>query len=190
MQVTALRALLDRFGLDEDELATAVVDAVAELPASDAAGLTDEQVRVLSRAGLEFGEHAATAGHRAHRAAVAEQVALLAGPDTAAVARALGVSQSRVRHQASAGTLLAVRVGRGLRFPAFQFDAQGRPLPGLRVVLAGVPATWPPAQVAAFMTTAQPELAMHGNRRETPASWLAAGGEPAAITALLQPDWA
>ncbi len=188
--MTVMQELLDRFGLDEDELAAAVADAIADLPARGAAALTEDEMRVLARAGLEFGNEAVTAGRRAHRDALAEQVALLAGSDTAAVARALGVSESRVRHQAAAGTLLAVRVGRGLRFPAFQFDAQGRPLPGLPAVLAATPPSWPPAQLAAFMTTPQPELAMRDDRPQTPATWLAAGGDPAAVTALLGPDWA
>lgn len=188
--MTALRTLLDRFGLDEDELAEAVAEAVGDLPASGAATLTDQETAILSRAGPEFGDRAMAAGHRAHRDALAEQFALLTGPGTAGVARALGVSESRVRHQAAAGMLLGVRVGRGLRFPAFQFDAERRPLPGLRVVLAAVPKAWPPAQVAAFMTTPQPELAMRAELPETPAAWLAAGGDPAAVTALLGPDWA
>lgn len=185
-----MQELLSRFGLAEDELAQAVSEALADLPVTGTAALTSEETRVLSRAGLEFDERAAAAGHRAHRDALAEHVALLAGPDTAAVARALGVSESRVRHQAADGTLLAVRVGRGLRFPAFQFDAAGRPLPGLRAVLASAPKTWPPAQVAAFITTPQRELAMRGEQPVTPAAWLAAGGDPAAVTALLGPDWA
>lgn len=188
--MTAMRALLDRFDLDEDEVARAVAVAVGDLPASGAAALTGDEVRILTRAGLEFGDEVEAAGQRAHRDAVAEQVALLAGPDTAAVAHALEVSESRVRHQAAAGMLLGVRVGRGLRFPLFQFDPDGRPLPGLRVVLAAVPPWWPPAQLAAFMSTPQPELAMRAERPETPAAWLAAGGDPVAVTALLEPDWA
>ena len=40
------------------------------------------------------------------------------------------------------------------------------------------------------MTTPQPELAMRGEGPETPAAWLAAGGDPAAVTALLASDWA
>lgn len=185
-----MQELLDRFGLGEDEVAKAVSEAVAGLPATGAAALTPEEVQVLSRGGLEFGEQAVAAGHRAHRDALAELVALLAGPDTAAVAGAMGVSESRIRHQAGAHTLLAVRVGRGLRFPAFQFDSQGRPLPGLRTVLAAVPEAWPPAQIAAFFTTRQPELAMDTEQSATPAMWLAAGGDPAAVAALLGADWA
>jgi hypothetical protein len=57
-------------------------------------------------------------------------------------------------------------------------------------VLAGVPVSWPPAQIAAFMTTPQPELAMGGDRPATPAAWLAGGGDPGAVAALLGADWA
>jgi hypothetical protein len=184
-----MQELLDRFHLAEDEVAQAVSEAVADLPATGAAALTSDQVGALSRGGLEFGGQTVAAGHRAHRDALAEQVALLAGSDTAAVARTTGVSESRIRHQAAAGSLLAVRVGRGLRFPSFQFDAQGQPLPGLRAVLAAVSPTWPPAQVGAFITTPQPELTVRDERPATPAEWLVAGGDPTAVTALLGPDW-
>lgn len=184
-----MQELLDRFDLAEDEVAQAVSEAVAGLPGTGTAALTSSEVDVLSRGGLEFGDQTVAAGHRAHRDALAEHVVLLAGSDTAAVAQAMGVSESRIRHQAAAGSLLAMRVGRGLRFPAFQFDAHGQPLPGLRVVLAAVPQTWPTAQVGAFFTTAQPELTMYDAKPTTPAAWLAAGGDPTVVAGLLGPDW-
>lgn len=186
-----MQELLERFGLDEDDLAAAIDQATAGLPPATAAGMDSRQAETLSHAGLRFGEDAASAGHRARRGLLAEQLALLAGPDTAGVARTLGVSESRVRHQAAARHLLAVRVGRSLRFPAFQFDDAGTPLRGLPDVLTAVPETWPPAQVGAFLGTPQPELTLDTDGPPVaPATWLAAGGDPSDVTRLLGTDWA
>lgn len=188
--MTVMSGLLERFGLTESEFAEAVSQAVADLPSEGSAALTADEARVLSGAGLEFGTPANEAGHRAHRNALVEQAALISGPSTAEVAQTMRVSESRIRHQAAAGTLLAIRVGRGLRFPAFQFGAEGRPLPGLGQVLAALPGTWPPAQAAAFFATPQPELVGgDGASPVTPAVWLAGGGDPAAVVALLGASW-
>jgi hypothetical protein len=188
---TAMQSLLDRYELDEGEVADAVTAQLSRLPVAHSAELTEESRALLTEAGLRFGPKARQAGHRAHRDAVAEQVALLTGPDTAQVAARAGVAESRVRHWVADGTLLGIRVGQRRRFPMFQFGPDGRPLPGLGAVLAAVPTGWPPAQVAAFMTSEQPELALDGSGRPplTPTQWLAAGGDPAAVTALLQSDW-
>lgn len=187
--MTPMQALLDRFGLTEDEVVEALAEQLAAVPSAGAAGLSAPDVDSLSAGGLSFGRAADRAGHRARSQAVAEQLSLLTGPDTAEVAAAAGVSESRVRHWASGGTLHALRVGRTLRFPRFQFGADGRPLPGLAAVLAAAPKEWPAAQLAAFMGTAQPELAMGSGEASSPADWLSAGGDPQAVIALLQPDW-
>lgn len=187
---TAMQALLERYGLDEDEVAESVSRSLAELPAAGSADLTPQTRELLVEGGLRFGPRTRQAGRRARRDAVAEEVALATGPDASQVAAMAGVSESRVRHWVADGALVSVRVGQRRRFPRFQFGPDGRPLPGLAAVLAAVPQSWPPAHVAAFMTTEQPELGLDGSGRPTtPARWLAAGGDPTAVTALLQPDW-
>lgn len=187
---TAMQTLLDRYGLDDAEVADAVTEQLSWLPAPHSAELAEESRVLLTEGGLRFGPKTRPAGHRAHRDAVAEHVALLTGPDTAQVAAMAGVTESRVRHWVADRALLGIRVGQRRRFPAFQFGPDGRPLPGLAAVFAALPAGWPPAQVAAFMTTAQPELCLDSSDRPvTPAQWLAAGGDTAVVTALLQPDW-
>lgn len=187
---TTMQTLLARYDLDEGEVADAVTAHLSRLPAAQSAELTEASRALLIEGGLRFGPKARQAGHRAHRDAVAEQVALLTGPDTAQVAAMAGVTESRVRHWVADRALVGIRVGQRRRFPAFQFGPDGRPLPGLATVLAALPAGWPPAQVAAFMTTEQPELSLEESGQPvTPTQWLAAGGIPAAVTALLQPDW-
>lgn len=58
----------------------------------------------------------------------------------------LGVTQQAVDKRRRAGKLLAVPVGRGYRYPAWQFDERGRGgvLPGLEEVLEsfGVEEPW------------------------------------------------
>lgn len=190
MTTTAMQSLLDRYDLDEAEVADAVTEQLSRLPATQSAELTEASSALLTEGGLRFGPKARQAGHRARRDAVAEHVALLTGTDIAQVAAMAGVTESRVRHWVADHALLGIRVGQRRRFPAFQFGPDGRPLPGLAAILAALPAAWPPAQVAAFMTTAQPELSLdESGRPVTPAQWLGAGGDSAAVTALLQPDW-
>jgi hypothetical protein len=86
----------------------------------------------------------------------------------------------------SAGELWAVRDVRGRwRLPALQF-LDGDPvrvLPGLAHVLRALPANTHPLEVAAFLTTAQPELELAGTT-VSPREWLASGGEPAQVAAI------
>lgn len=187
---STMQTLLDRYDLDEGEVVDAVAALLSRLPAAQSAELPETSRALLTEGGLRFGPKARQAGHRARRDAVAEHVALLTGPDTAQVAAMAGVTESRVRHWVADHALLGIRVGQRRRFPPFQFGPDGRPLPGLAAVLAGLPAGWPPAQVVAFMMTEQPELSLdESGRSVTPTQWLTAGGDPAAVTALLRPDW-
>lgn len=71
-----MRALLDRFGLDEDEVAQAVAEALTGLPSGGAAALTDDQVAMLSEAGV--------AGHTRSRGDIGHTGPLGAGGDRVA----------------------------------------------------------------------------------------------------------
>lgn len=92
------------------------------------------------------------------------------------VAAMLGVDASRIRHRLSDRGLYSIRVGRVHRLPSWQFH-DGQPLPGLRGVLAALPADLHPLVVEGFMSTPQPELDMH-DTITTPRHWLAHGGDP------------
>lgn len=100
----------------------------------------------------------------------------------AEAARHLGVDPSRVRHKLGERRLTGWKDQGGWRLPAWQF-AERRPLPGLDVVLAAVPADQPPLVVAAFMNTPQSDLEI-GGRPVTPRQWLLAGGDPAPVADL------
>lgn len=100
----------------------------------------------------------------------------------AQVARMLGRDPSRVRHLIADSGLYAIAVGRNRLLPQWQFE-DGRPLPGLREVLAALPATLHPLEVEGWMTSPSAELEL----RETPVPprvWLAAGGDVQAAVAL------
>ncbi|MGH9068612.1 MAG: helix-turn-helix domain-containing protein, partial [Acidimicrobiales bacterium] len=88
----------------------------------------------------------------------------------------LGVDPSRIRHRLSEGRLVGLRRGSVWRLPAWQFE-DGESLPGLDQVALALPTDAPAAMVAAFMTTASPDLDL-GGRPSSPREWLLAGGEP------------
>ncbi len=94
------------------------------------------------------------------------------------VAVRLGVDVSRVRHRIADRQLYAMRKGGGVRIPMFQFGADGKPLPGLALVLAAIPRDAHPLSVAGFFETTQPELVDEADVPMTPVQWLDAGGDP------------
>ncbi len=108
---------------------------------------------------------------RARLAEVAARTQAQAAPefDVAQVASLIGRSASTVRRWAHTGDLYAVRRGRKLRFPGWQFPGGGR-LPGLRTVLASLPESMHPLSVEGLMTSPQEEL-----DDRSPVEWLAAG---------------
>lgn len=95
-----------------------------------------------------------------------------------------GIDESRVRHRLARGGLYVLPVGsRGHGFPRWQFH-DGKPLPGLKTVLAVLlPAKLHPLEVAGFMSTPQPELVVDGDQ-VTPREWLITGGEVAPVVSL------
>jgi hypothetical protein len=79
--------------------------------------------------------------------------------------------------------LYSVRSGRALRLPAWQFDADRRPLPGLAAVLAALPEGLHPREVEGFMTTPQSELVLD-DAPAAPREWLLHGGDPQVVASL------
>ncbi|WP_407344500.1 hypothetical protein [Pengzhenrongella phosphoraccumulans] len=104
---------------------------------------------------------------------------------TAQVAQMLGWEASRVRRMIALGGLYAKSIGRSQLLPAWQFEEQ-EPLPGLREVLAALPADQPPLEVEAWMTTPVTGLAVDGEAL-SPRLWLISGGDPGEVVALTRP---
>ena len=140
-------------------------------------GLDDDDAREVRRI-LEDPEYAELIAAR-HWALVAadnltrslstREVADMTGRSPAAIARSAGRS------------LYAYHLGRNLRFPTWQFDDDGRPLPGLATVVPALRDGLTPMTVEARMTSADPEI-LDGL---SPVEWLARGGDPTEVTRVL-----
>jgi hypothetical protein len=97
----------------------------------------------------------------------------------ATVRAGLGVSRQRLHQLVREGRLVAVPGGerRALRYPAWQFGGDGRPLPELeRMIAAARVAELDPATLHLLMTEPHDRL---GGR--TPADWLAGGAVEAVV---------
>lgn len=102
---------------------------------------------------------------------------------TAELATRLGKDASRVRHLAREGALVVLPGGgRSTLFPAWQLEGAAL-VPGLRIVLAGLPEELGAVSVARFMTQPSPELTIDGAEL-SPRDWLLAGGDPTAVVEL------
>lgn len=179
---TVLDVLRDRGYGDVDE--AALVRAVeAALPARSgpAGGTLDNAAQNFLRAhsGVVAVTDLAGAAQRLAARRIAEAAQTLG---TAAVADLLGVHRTRVQHLRDDGELFAYRDGRMNRYPLWQFTSDGRPLSGLRQVLAEL-GTAHHSVVTGFMTTAQADLD-NGDGPISAREWLADGRDPAPIVEL------
>ena len=170
-------------GIDvaEDDLATALGELLGDhLVAEDSAGLTREAHEVLTRVAPAPRPRALASATASTAAASVELLGTAHPVDQ--VARDLGIDPSRVRHRVADGALHAIRVGRRVLLPDWQFH-RGAPLPGLRGILSALPGDLHPLEVAGFMTGPQPELEIR-SRAVSPRTWLAAGGDPEPVIDL------
>jgi hypothetical protein len=124
-------------------------DTVLPAPqaATDAGELSPAAARAALKRAYERGEVAAAD--------------LLAGPDmlsSDAMAQRLGISREAVHQKRRRGELLGIEgAKRGVRFPAWQLDADGMPLPALRDLHDALGAPW---AVFRFLQQRHPELGM------------------------------
>lgn len=95
-----------------------------------------------------------------------------------------GISASRVRHRQNANLLYAFLAGKSRRYPLWQF-IDDQVVPGLSGVIPHFLDGWQPASVEGFMTTPQEDLPSGPDDSVTPVEWLAGGGDPAAVVAIL-----
>jgi hypothetical protein len=156
-------------------LAGALVRDESPMTAAEAAYLREH-----SGLPVEGGEDLARAAVNRGVQAVTQVVAT--SLSAAEVAARADVDASTVRHWVGRGEVLSV-AARGKRFPAFQFGEDGRPLPGLREVLAALPEGLHPLSVDRLMTSPDTDLVVEG-RPVSPREWLLAGGDPAAVVAV------
>jgi hypothetical protein len=167
--------------LEESDLVSALDKLLGEhLVADTSAALTKDAEDVLDRIGPRPRPRAVPS---ATAATVAEAIELLGSSRAVGqVAEDLGVDPSRIRHRVADGALYAVRIGRRLLLPAWQFN-EGFPLPSLAAVMAALPPNLHPLEVAGFMTSPQEDLELRGTL-VSPKKWLAGGGDPSTVIEL------
>lgn len=184
---TTMDQVLDHLGIPADArmLVAAIVDVLAELPTPSARDLpthelTPTEAGVLRDGGLDLAPHDYGAADPFLRTRVKYAALVAAGWTVADVAARLGTSVQWVRKQLRDRALLGVKHGDAWRLPRFQFDEDGKPLPGLLQVLPHLDPAKSLVAVYNWLTTPDPDLSADGQAL-SPRQWLAEGRDPAVI---------
>ncbi|TFC12523.1 hypothetical protein [Cryobacterium sp. MDB2-10] len=154
--------------------------------------LSDEQVAFLIESGdfteEEFAETEASLarGDLVKLERTTRLGAITDSLSVAEVAQVLSVDAARVRRRQAKGDLYAFLAGGKRRYPLWQFtgDPAQPVLPGLTVLVQGLPADMHPASIKGFMRTPQEDLRVDGERM-TPVDWLLHGGDARALVSIL-----
>jgi hypothetical protein len=177
--------VLARFGVGEDEFIDELVRELRATPDSSASRLTEVEESLLREHGgitSPSGEQSVRkAALRSSSSNLAEQTRQ--SLSVAQTATLLLVDGSRVRHRVRDRALYAFKIGGGLRLPTWQFQRHD-PIPGLRAVLAALPADLHPLEVSGFMTTRDADLAVD-DEPTSPREWLIGGGDVRAVVELI-----
>ena len=164
---------------------------------ADAAGreLTEEEARVLKEGGADLSPWGAQEKDPRVATTAKHAVLLATGLSTEEAARALGVTEARVRQRlGSERTLLGVKTPTGWRLPTFQFEGASE-VPGVGRVLREMDPGLHVLSVANWFSLPKPELRAEyldgggaGEPREdallSPREWLLRGGETEALLGL------
>jgi hypothetical protein len=176
--------VLAPFGVDEDEFAEQLSRELRAAPDTSASRLTEAEAGILREhggvepIGDEYAVRKAVLRSASSNLAELTRESLSVGQ----AAALLLVDGSRVRHRVRDRALYAFKIGAGLRLPSWQF-ARHASIPGLRAVLAALPADLHPLEVAGFMTTAEADLAV-GEQPTSPRDWLIGGGDVSVVVDL------
>jgi len=181
------RALDDR-GIDrqafEIEAVRSIEDAWRNPAREDpAAAFTATEARLLTEGGLDLAPGRPAEPDVALRTATALAVLEVGSATAAEVAAVLHVSPARIRQRALERTLYAIRVDDEWRFPRWQFDDAGRPLPGISTVASALSRRVHPVAVWRFLGEPNPDLVVLGGP-VSPLEWLRTGGDPAPVAAI------
>lgn len=101
---------------------------------------------------------------------------------TSEAAKILQVDASRIRQRLRERSLYGVDYEGRKRLPRFQFEG-GRPIPGLKEVLVGVPTDLSPLDLATWFLSANPDLEIE-DKELSPRQWLLSGQEVAVVVRL------
>ncbi|MGI8762020.1 MAG: DNA-binding protein [Jatrophihabitantaceae bacterium] len=178
--------VLAPFGVGEDEFVDALSRDLRAAPDSSASRLTDAEQSLLQEHGgiTPIGDDGSVrkATLQLSSSNLAEQTRESLSVEQAATL--LVVDGSRVRHRVRDRALYAFKIGVGLRLPNWQFHRHDS-IPGLRAILAALPADLHPLEVAGFMTTADANLTVD-DEPISPREWLLGGGDVRVVTELLE----
>jgi hypothetical protein len=178
--------MLAGYGVGEDEFVAELSRQLRAEPDATASRLTEREESLLREHGdLEPVDDARAVRKSVLRSAssnLAEQTRESLSVEQAA--ELLLVDGSRVRHRVRDRALYAFKIGAALRLPTWQFDRH-ESIPGLRAVLAAMPAELHPLEVAGFMTTPDRDLAVT-DRPTSPRDWLVGGGDVAVVAELIE----
>ena len=155
------------------ELKTAIDQLEVALYGPSRTELTDAEIAMLERAGVDLDERPAEADPMLEYAT--EFAAIQATSLTPAVlARMLGITPARVRQKIRNGSLYAIRIGERLHVPSYQV-AGNRLVPNIGRVNQAI-IDLDPVSVQRWITTPDPDL-----QDRTPLNWLKAGRQADAV---------
>lgn len=157
--------------------------SAGEVAALESVGLTTEPFVAErdSRGGHPRGGHPPDGDPLVQ--SVADYMALLeTSYTTSEASKHLKVDVSRVRQRLREGTLFGVEYDGERRLPRFQFERR-QVLPGLREVMAALPAGLNPLDVAQWFLAPNPDLEA-GQENLSPREWLLRGKPVEAVAAL------
>ncbi len=183
-----LERALDERGIDPATFEAQVLGVLSDVersPVADdpAAAFTADEARLLADGGLDLAPRRADEPDP-RLATAAALAAIEADAATVAdVAAALGVTRARVRQRILERSLHAIRVDGEWRLPRWQFEVDGRPVPGLAAVLAALPPDLHPVAARRFLLEPSPDLEVLGEA-VAPLAWLRGGGSPAPVVAV------
>ena len=183
-----LERALDDKGIDRREFETQAVRGIEDARPSPAAQdpastFTEAEARLLAEGGLDLSPGRQHEPDVTLRTATALAVIEIDSARVAEVAAALHVSPARIRQRALERTLYAIRVDDEWRFPRWQFDDAGRPIPGIATVVAALSRGVHPVAVWRFLSEPNPDLEILGEP-VSPLAWLRTGGDPAPVAAV------
>jgi hypothetical protein len=151
-----------------------------------AGALSAGEVAALESVGLATAPFAARPGARGGdplAQSIADYMALLeTSYTTSEASKHLKVDVSRVRQRLRAGTLFGIEYDGERRLPRFQFERR-QVLPGLREVMAALPAGLGPLDVAQWFLAPNRDLEA-GDKTLSPREWLLRGEPVHAVVAL------
>jgi|SRR5690625_1989199 len=136
----------------------------------------------LAESDLSEGARAATRLEVATNRVALDRAVLDDALTTGQVAQLRDQAEANVRRSRINGDLYSPNAGdsRGLRFPRWQFTAEGHVVPGLRQIIPTFPPHTHPVVIEDFMTTSNEAL-----ENLSPVQWLVGGGAAAPVVELV-----